>query len=66
MTKQLIFSSPYWWPTIDKVIKYHAQDECEECMLETDTKQEDVNLKEKLTTTLKEISPLDWRRPYIE
>ena len=39
MTKQLILFSPYWWPTIDEDIKYHAKYECEECMLESNTKQ---------------------------
>jgi hypothetical protein len=31
MIKQLIFFSPYWWPTIDEDIKYHAEYECEKC-----------------------------------
>jgi hypothetical protein len=60
MTKQLIFFSPYWWPTIDEDIKYHAEYECEECMLQY------INIKGIKTTTLKGISPLDWRKPYVE
>ena len=38
MTKQLIFFRPSWWPTIDEDIKYHVEYECEEYILETDTK----------------------------
>jgi hypothetical protein len=41
MTKQLIFFSPYWWPTVDKDFKYHTKYECKECMLKLDGKQEE-------------------------
>ena len=66
MTKQLICFSPYWWPKIDKDIKYHAEYECGECMLKLGVRQEEMNLKDKQTTTLKEMSPSDWRKPYVE
>ena len=66
MTKQLIFFSPYWWPTIDEDIKYHAEYECEECMLEPNTKQEEMSQKGELPNSLEEISPTDWRKPYLE
>jgi hypothetical protein len=66
MTKQLILFSPYWWPTIDEDIKYHAEYKCEECMLQLDGKQEEMNLKGKPTTTLKEMSLSDWRKPYVK
>jgi hypothetical protein len=66
MNKQSIFFSLYWWPTIDEGIKYHAEYKCEKCMLELDVKQGEVNLKDKQTTTLNEMLPSDWRRPYIE
>jgi uncharacterized protein involved in tolerance to divalent cations len=65
-TIHIIFFSPYWWPTIDEDIKYHSEYECEECMLELNEKQEEMNLKNKQTTTLKEMSPSDWKKPYIE
>jgi hypothetical protein len=66
MIKQLIFFSPYWWPIIDKNFKYYTKYEYEECMLKLDEKQKEMNLKAKQTTTLKEISPSDWKKPYIE
>lgn len=66
MTKQLIFFSSYWWSTIEENIKYYAEHECKECMLETDTKQEYMNQKEKLVNTVWEESPLDWKSPYTD
>jgi hypothetical protein len=42
MTKQLIFFSSYWWPTIDEDIRYHAEYECKECMLQLDGKASDT------------------------
>ena len=59
-------ASKRWWPTIDEDIKYHAEYECEECMLELDGKQEKMNLKDKQMTILKQMSPSDWRKPYLE
>jgi hypothetical protein len=35
-------------------------------MLELDEKQEEINLKYQQTATLKEMSPSDWRKPYIK
>lgn len=66
MTKQLIFLSPYWWPMIDEEIKYHAEYECEECMLKSDIKQEESDHKKKQVNALKGDLPLDWTNPYIE
>ena len=66
MTKQLIFFSPYWWPTIYEDIKYHIEYECEECMLDTNTKQKETNKKEEMAKTLRGESPINWRSPYID
>ena len=35
-------------------------------MLELGVKQEEMNLKDKQTTTLKEMPASDWKKPYIE
>jgi len=35
-------------------------------MLQLDGKQEEINLKGKQATTLKKMSPSNWRKPYIE